>query len=60
MKVQLPDFGFPMLAKDLAEMAQRRRTYVVRVAFTLLVFSMSAAACHQAHFAAQIFHNVVS
>jgi len=30
-----------MLAKDLAEMAQRRRTYVVRVAFTLLVFSMS-------------------
>lgn len=42
MRVRLPYVGSPMLAKDLAEMAQRRRTYVVRVAFALLVFSMSA------------------
>ncbi len=39
---RLPYFGLPMLAKDLAEMAQRRRTYVVRVAFAVLIFSMSA------------------
>src|SRR5580704_10416189 len=42
MTFRLSEFGLPMLAKDLVEMAQRRRTYAVRVAFALLVFSMSA------------------
>jgi ABC-type transport system involved in multi-copper enzyme maturation permease subunit len=42
MRLRLPIFGLPMLAKDLAEMAQHRRTYVVRVAFALLTFIMSA------------------
>ncbi len=42
MPLRLSNLGLPMLAKDLREMAQRRRTYAVRVAFALLIFSMSA------------------
>jgi ABC-type transport system involved in multi-copper enzyme maturation permease subunit len=42
MKLRLPKLGLPMLAKELAEMAQLRRTYFVRVAFAVLMFSMSA------------------
>jgi ABC-type transport system involved in multi-copper enzyme maturation permease subunit len=42
MKARLPNLGLPMLAKDLREMAQRRQTYGVRVAFAILMFSMSA------------------
>jgi ABC-type transport system involved in multi-copper enzyme maturation permease subunit len=42
MRVRFPRFGLPMLAKDLAEMAHRRRTYSVRVAFASLIFSMEA------------------
>jgi ABC-type transport system involved in multi-copper enzyme maturation permease subunit len=42
MPLRLSNFGLPMLAKDLREMAQRRRTYAVRVAFALLIFSLSA------------------
>jgi ABC-type transport system involved in multi-copper enzyme maturation permease subunit len=42
MRLRVPKFGLPLLGKELAEMAQRRRTYWVRVAFALLMFSMSA------------------
>jgi ABC-type transport system involved in multi-copper enzyme maturation permease subunit len=42
MPLRLPNLGMPMLAKDLREMAQRPRTYAVRVAFALLTFSISA------------------
>ena len=42
MRLQMRKFGLPLLGKELAEMAQRRRTYWVRVAFALLIFSMSA------------------
>ena len=42
MKLRLPKLGLPMLAKELAEMAQLRRTYLVRVAFAALMFSVSA------------------
>jgi ABC-type transport system involved in multi-copper enzyme maturation permease subunit len=42
MRVLVPKFGLPLLGKELAEMAQRRRTYAVRAAFALLMFSMSA------------------
>jgi ABC-type transport system involved in multi-copper enzyme maturation permease subunit len=42
MRLRLSNLGLPMLAKDLREMAQRRRTYGVRVAFALLTFSLCA------------------
>ena len=45
MRARLANFGLPMLAKELAEMAQRRRTYWIRVAFAGLLFSMSALVC---------------
>src|SRR5580704_3242055 len=41
MKVRLSKLGLPMLAKDLREMAQRRQTYGVRVAFAMLMFLVS-------------------
>jgi ABC-type transport system involved in multi-copper enzyme maturation permease subunit len=41
MRVHLSNLGLPMLAKDLREMAQRSRTYTVRVVFALVIFSMS-------------------
>src|SRR5579872_5518544 len=45
MRARLPQLGLPMLAKELAEMAHRRRTYQIRVAFALLLFSMLALIC---------------
>jgi ABC-type transport system involved in multi-copper enzyme maturation permease subunit len=45
MRARFAKFGLPMLAKELAEMAQRRRTYWIRVAFAVLLFSMSAVVC---------------
>lgn len=34
----LPDFGFPLLTKDLIEQAQRRRTYVLRTVIALFIY----------------------
>jgi ABC-type transport system involved in multi-copper enzyme maturation permease subunit len=42
MRLRLPHFGLPLLAKDLAELAQRRQTYGQRVSFAILLFTMSA------------------
>jgi ABC-type transport system involved in multi-copper enzyme maturation permease subunit len=42
MKSRLTRLSLPMLAKELVEMAQRRRTYGIRVAFAVLLFSVSA------------------
>ena len=42
MRLRMPNVGLPMVAKELAEMAQRRRTYAARVVFAALVFSISA------------------
>lgn len=42
MRFRVPNFGLPLLSKELAEMAQRRRTYSVRVTFACLVFAASA------------------
>ena len=42
MRLRLPHFGLPLLAKDLAELAQRRQTYGMRVSFAILLFAMSA------------------
>lgn len=52
MKLRLATLGLPMLAKELAEMAQRRRTYSIRVAFAALLFSMLALVCLPAYRAA--------
>jgi ABC-type transport system involved in multi-copper enzyme maturation permease subunit len=41
MRLRVPSIGLPLLAKELAEMAQRMRTYVVRVLFACLVFTAS-------------------
>jgi ABC-type transport system involved in multi-copper enzyme maturation permease subunit len=41
MKRRLANVGLPLLSKELAEMAQLRRTYSVRVAFAILMFSTS-------------------
>ena len=41
MKRRLPNLALPLFSKELGEMAQRRQTYIARVAFTLLVFLMS-------------------
>jgi ABC-type transport system involved in multi-copper enzyme maturation permease subunit len=37
-----PNFGLPLLSKELAEMAQLRRTYAVRVAFAVLIYLAAA------------------
>ncbi len=42
MRFRLPTVGLPLLSKELAEMAQRMRTYGVRVVFACLVFTASA------------------
>lgn len=42
MRLRLPHLGLPLLAKDLAEQAQRRQTYGTRVSFAILLFLMSA------------------
>jgi ABC-type transport system involved in multi-copper enzyme maturation permease subunit len=42
MKRRWANLGLPLLTKELAEMAQLRRTYVVRVAFASLMFLTSA------------------
>jgi ABC-type transport system involved in multi-copper enzyme maturation permease subunit len=42
MKRRWANLGLPLLSKELAEMAQLRRTYLARVGFALLMFSMSA------------------
>jgi hypothetical protein len=42
MKLRIARLSLPMLAKELVEMAQRRRTYGIRVAFAALLFSVSA------------------
>ena len=42
MRLRVPSVGLPLLSKELAEMAQRMRTYVVRVLFACLVFIASA------------------
>ncbi len=41
MKWRRPNLALPLFSKELGEMAQRRQTYIARVAFTLLVFLMS-------------------
>lgn len=38
--LKLPAFGLPLLAKDLSELAARRRTYVVRVVYACLLFGV--------------------
>ncbi len=42
MHLRLPHLGLPLLAKDLAEQAQRRQTYGTRVSFAILLFLTSA------------------
>ena len=34
--------GFPLLAKELAEQAARRRTYIVRILYAVLLFLIFA------------------
>jgi ABC-type transport system involved in multi-copper enzyme maturation permease subunit len=41
MKWRPASLALPLFSKELGEMAQRRQTYVSRVLFTLLVFSMT-------------------
>jgi ABC-type transport system involved in multi-copper enzyme maturation permease subunit len=41
MKRRLANLGLPLLSKELAEMAQLRRTYVMRVTFAVLILSTS-------------------
>jgi ABC-type transport system involved in multi-copper enzyme maturation permease subunit len=41
MKRRWANLGLPLLSKELAEMAQLRRTYVMRVAFAVLLLSTS-------------------
>jgi ABC-type transport system involved in multi-copper enzyme maturation permease subunit len=41
MKRRWAGFGLPLLSKELAEMAQLRRTYAVRVAFAVLIYLTS-------------------
>lgn len=38
MKLRQPSTWFPLLGKELAELANRRRTYVVRFVYTALLF----------------------
>ncbi len=38
MKLSLPRWGLPLLAKELVEQAARPRTYVVRVVYAVLLF----------------------
>ncbi|HEX4072639.1 MAG TPA: hypothetical protein VHX68_15770 [Planctomycetaceae bacterium] len=42
MKRRWANLGLPLLSKELAEMAQLRRTYLARVGFAVLMFSTSA------------------
>jgi ABC-type transport system involved in multi-copper enzyme maturation permease subunit len=42
MKRRWANVGLPLLSKELAEMAQLRRTYVARVGYAVLMFSTSA------------------
>jgi ABC-type transport system involved in multi-copper enzyme maturation permease subunit len=42
MRWRFANVGLPLLSKELAEMAQRRRTYAVRVAFAVLTYLTSA------------------
>jgi ABC-type transport system involved in multi-copper enzyme maturation permease subunit len=53
MHARFAKLGLPMLAKELAEMAQRRRTYGIRAAFAVLLFSMSALVCLPDYLAAR-------
>jgi ABC-type transport system involved in multi-copper enzyme maturation permease subunit len=41
MRLRFANFGLPMFAKDLVELAQRRQTYVTRVSFAVLLFLLS-------------------
>jgi ABC-type transport system involved in multi-copper enzyme maturation permease subunit len=41
MKRRLPNLALPLFSKELGEMAQRRQTYLSRVAFTVLIFLWS-------------------
>ncbi len=45
MKPRLSSLALPLFAKELSELGQKRQTYVARVGFALLVFSMSALFC---------------
>ncbi len=42
MRWRWANVGLPLLSKELAEMAQLRRTYAVRVAFAVLIYLTSA------------------
>jgi ABC-type transport system involved in multi-copper enzyme maturation permease subunit len=42
MRWRWTNVGLPLLSKELAEMAQLRRTYAVRVAFAVLIYLTSA------------------
>jgi ABC-type transport system involved in multi-copper enzyme maturation permease subunit len=47
MKIRLPWIGFPLLAKELTELAARKRTYVVRVLYALALFTMFGFFLHE-------------
>jgi hypothetical protein len=41
MKIPRPTIGLPLLAKELVEQSSRRRTYIVRVVYAMLLFIAS-------------------
>jgi ABC-type transport system involved in multi-copper enzyme maturation permease subunit len=41
MKWRRPNLALPLFSKELGEMAQRRQTYIARLAFAIFVFLMS-------------------
>ena len=45
--MKFPSIGLPLLAKELAEQAARRRTYIVRVVYACLLFFGGALLFHQ-------------
>jgi ABC-type transport system involved in multi-copper enzyme maturation permease subunit len=47
MNIRLPRFGFPLLGKELTELAVRRRTYVVRVLYAVLLFTIFGFFMHE-------------